>query len=262
MRHVLKVYQRKRKIEDEAHDNGARSLGSCATLLAEGGMTRKQIATHILELAGLLVVGMLVSWVPLAEAIGCGDTLIGPAAFKLDSDLTCDVSPALTLTNGAKLDMNHHTVTCDTATVGIQINDAGSDLKNGGVTRCTTAGVVVDGTGGHHVKGVTSWGNGGDGFQITSENNVLENSAGNNNGGDGVQVSGDGNVLNVNTATGNTGDGVRVADGATNNRITKNIATGNSATYDLEDENAGGTCDTNFWAKNTFSTSNPSGCIH
>lgn len=65
---------------------------------------------------GVLLVLLVLAW-PGAPAeanhIGCGDVLIGPAEYVLDSDiLDCAQSPALTLDNGAVLHMKGHALSC------------------------------------------------------------------------------------------------------------------------------------------------------
>lgn len=58
-------------------------------------------------------------------------------------------------------------------------------------------------------------------------------------------------MLRSNAFHDNFGDGILVVEGAENNTITHNVATGNDG-IDLVDENLG--CDNNQWSGNRFST--------
>ena len=67
----------------------------------------------------------------------------------------------------------------------------------------------------------------------------------------GVEISGNGNQVKNVLASDNRSAGIVTNPGATNSKISKNVALGN-ADGDLQDRTPGGTCGTNQWKNNTF----------
>jgi len=104
------------------------------------------------------------------------------------------------------------------------------------------------------------------GFHISGNKNTLVGNTADSNFGSGFQIrdvycgfqAGGHHTLFRNTATNNGGVGIEVFHFNTNNRIVGNTATGNED-GDLADYNED--CDDNRWARNTFDTPSPSGCI-
>jgi len=113
-----------------------------------------------------------------AHAVSCGD-ILGPGGnFELQADLDCLAGPgfsrSVTVMNGAILDLNGHIVTCNFFPC-VVLSGAGAQLLNGTVLGGLHEGLVLEGTGGHTVKNVTS-SRGLDGnVVVASDNNRLIN---------------------------------------------------------------------------------------
>ena len=113
-----------------------------------------------------------------AHAINCGDTLGPGGQFQLQQDLDCSASfqTALTVKDGAILDLNGHIVTCGPVTVEcIALTGAGAQLLDGALRGGFHVGLAVRGIGGHTVKNVTSSTALDDNVIVTSDNNRLIN---------------------------------------------------------------------------------------
>jgi hypothetical protein len=123
------------------------------------------------------VLGLALGSVPPTHAQGCGDVLGPGGYFRLEQDLTCpDVRGALTLRDGAILDLNGHTVTCSTTVIGcVVLTGQGAQLWNGTVARALHNVIVLEGTGGHVVWNVTSNPPVDGNTLITSDHNWLIN---------------------------------------------------------------------------------------
>ena len=102
--------------------------------------------------AWLLCVG---SSATLAEAIECGDTLVGPGTYQLNEDLLCDeAGPGLRLTDGALLVMNGHSIAGRSA-FPLEIVGEGVRVVNGRVGgEFLIGGIRVEGRG-HRLIGLT-----------------------------------------------------------------------------------------------------------
>lgn len=148
----------------------------------------------------------------LGAQVMCGDTIMTSA--KLTANLTCtgDTGPAaLTVMGpGGKLNLNGFTVDCNNDddavdTNGILLTGSKARAFSGTVTDCTN-GVVLNGTGRHHVAGITSEDNSGDGFLLTmdSDGNNLNGNTAQRNGNAGFQAfRSDDNHFSGNLADGN-----------------------------------------------------------
>ena len=137
---------------------------------------------------GLLLGGSLLSSVQAATAVcpPCGFPLGPGGLFVLTCDVTlCTTNPALSV-DSATLDMNGHTVSCLGPTPtndGIVLLGSKAKLRNGTVTGCFN-GVVLQGTGHHEVRNVTSSYNANIGFEELegSSANKLTNDTASYNG--------------------------------------------------------------------------------
>lgn len=143
----------------------------------------------------VLAVGMAA---PPCFAVACGDVIAGPE--RLDADLTCATSPALTIAAGGSLDMDGFVITCSGANNGIELIGAGAKLSNGKITACAT-GVRLMG-GGHKVAGVYVT-NSTTGFSLETPGNKVSDCAAQANSSIGFAVYASGNSLSRAQARGN-----------------------------------------------------------
>jgi len=89
----------------------------------------------------------------LVHAINCGD-ILGPGGnFQLQQDLDCP-GPALTVRDGAILDLNGHIVTCGGIGACIALSGADAQLFDGAVLGNLHFALFTTGNG-HTVKNVT-----------------------------------------------------------------------------------------------------------
>src|SRR5262249_52458632 len=124
----------------------------------------KQKGEKIMARVRFVLVVILFSTIPIfaggvtaAHGINCGDVLGPGGNFKLQRDLDCTLeNPALTVTDGAILDLDGHIVTC--ARGCVELTGAGAQLLNGVLHGGLILTLAVSGTGGHTVKNVTSHG--------------------------------------------------------------------------------------------------------
>jgi parallel beta-helix repeat protein len=92
-----------------------------------------------------------------ADVIQCGDVLGPGGRFELEHDLECDFR-AVTVRDRAILDLNGHIVACQ-PTPGLRcvvLTGTGAQLLNGAVQGGFHESIVLEGTGGHTVRNVTS----------------------------------------------------------------------------------------------------------
>jgi parallel beta-helix repeat protein len=239
-------------------------------------------------------VGVLVGMVwssRAAGAVACGDVLGPGGTYVLEADLVCDTVPgvdiALTVIDGARLDLGDHTVSGQMT--GVLLAGHGAVLERGIVVGHGTEDVLVAGVGGHTVRDVKTLGGGEDGIVMVSDHNRVMGSQGlgfrfglvvqgshnlldrNTGGGQaGFFVDGDENILRQNVSGTSLHNGMIVeGDG---NRLTgnsvhqceegiivsgqQNVIVGNTALeniIDLADTHED--CDNNQWAHNIFQTS-------
>ena len=93
-----------------------------------------------------------------ADVINCGDVLGPGGRFQLEQDLTCPFS-ALTIRDGAILDLHGHRVTCTPPSAGFRcvvLTGKEAQLRNGTVAGGLHESITLEGTGGHTVRDVTS----------------------------------------------------------------------------------------------------------
>jgi len=151
-------------------------------------------------------------------AVTCGDILSG-GVHTLTADLICEGDgPALTVRDGAVLDLGGHMV--QSAILVILVEGKGATLQHGIVENLLSGengiAVQVQGAGGHTITGMNAWGI-ERGILVVSDHNRLTNNVG---AGDfGFLIEGDANVLRRNTVAGSVGFGV-FGDG---NRLSENV---------------------------------------
>jgi hypothetical protein len=159
-----------------------------------------------------------------ARAAGCGDVVAGPGSERLETDLACAAPVALTVRDGATLDLGGRTVTCTAGGVGVALEGAGARLLDGVVTGCDT-GVALSGRS-HLVRNVRATFN-GRGFVTGGalDDTRLEDNGADFNAAGGVHVLGDRNVIRRTVAFGN-GDTALFVVGV-GNTVTRNETMGN-----------------------------------
>ncbi len=135
---------------------------------------------------------------PPCFAVACGDVIAG--AERLDVDLTCATSPALTIAAGGSLDMDGFVLTCSGANNGIELTGSGAKLSNGKITACIT-GVRLMG-GGNKVSGVYVT-NSTNGFSVETAGNKVSDCAAQANASIGFGVYASANSLSRAQARGN-----------------------------------------------------------
>jgi hypothetical protein len=175
---------------------------------------------------------MVVGWLTAsaAHAINCGDTLGPGGRFILPADLDCGtVSPALTVRDGAQLDLGGHTISG--RNVVILLEGQGGVLHNGIIESATGPGVGIQvaGEGGHTVRRVHVSG-----------------------GAAGIVVTSDHNRLITNVVTGVFGPGPAFGIGGHQNLVTSNVATGGQAGFIISG-------DDNRLVENTYTASSDLG---
>jgi hypothetical protein len=90
--------------------------------------------------------------------MACGDVLGPGGRFQLEQDVECfNFNSAFTVRDGAILNLNGHTVKCGQITTGcIVLRGTGAQLLNGTVQGGFHHSIILEGTGGHTVRNVTS----------------------------------------------------------------------------------------------------------
>ena len=101
-----------------------------------------------------------------AEALNCGDTISHGEKVILTSNLTCPGALALTVIGPAILDLDGHTVECQTGSDCIIIQGKSAKVLNGAVKN----NVVVEGIGRHQLKNLITGS-----FVVNSNTNFIEN---------------------------------------------------------------------------------------
>lgn len=93
-----------------------------------------------------------------ADGIQCGDVLGPGGRFELEHDLECQRSPAVTVRDGAILDLNGHIVSCRLGLRCVVLTGTGAQLLNGAVQGSTSEheSISLEGAGWHTVRNVTS----------------------------------------------------------------------------------------------------------
>jgi hypothetical protein len=186
----------------------------------------------------------------VAMAVDCGDVLVGPASVRLDRDLSCAGATALTVRDGATLNLGRHSLTCLAGGTGVAVEGEGARVAGGVVTGCDV-GVAVEGDG-HLVYDVRARFNGlgfradggveglrlrdnsaefnhAAGFQVEGDGNTIASNAASGNGDAAIVVRGDDNLLSRNRTNGNcltVGCAGAYVVGGSGNRVIRNTATG------------------------------------
>lgn len=154
-----------------------------------------------------------------AVAVSCGDEIAAGdrVTLSVEDPITsaeCSSSPVLTILDGAKVDMAGFTIRCSsTAVDGIILDGTRSQLENGAVRGCKR-GVVLKGTGGHNIADVVAASNSLAGFKIVagSDRNKLRDCAATQTAsGNGFEILSDGNKLQDSVAFGNDSNGFYIS---------------------------------------------------
>jgi parallel beta-helix repeat protein len=121
-----------------------------------GEQRRRQIACGVVILLGAIVLTLGSVTPAHAHHIQCGDVLGPGGRFELEHDLDCP-STAVTVRDGAILDLNGHIVDCRLPVVRcIILTGTGAQLLNGAVQGGIHESIVLEGEGWHTVRNVTS----------------------------------------------------------------------------------------------------------
>jgi parallel beta-helix repeat protein len=147
-------------------------------------------------------IGITLGSVTLAHAddIQCGDVLGPGGRFELEHDLECPRGPAVTVRDGAILDLNGHLVQCGPVTIGcIVLTGVGAQLLNGAVRGALHENIVLEGTGGHTVRNVTSTFVDAS-IRVPSDNNRLINILADSSFNPAFIITGNHNLLSDNIA--------------------------------------------------------------
>ncbi|GAA5441963.1 hypothetical protein Misp06_00124 [Microbulbifer sp. NBRC 101763] len=202
----------------------------------------KNVSVNPLKAVLLTVAGAAsISVSGIASAVSCGDVLTSATVLSGDI-LSCAINPAVTLKEGASLDLNGYTISCDTPVgIGVRLVGAGRVLEDtaggGSIEGCAT-GVSAEGDGGHFIMGVSTTLNSLSGVTLWSTGNTLEASYANGNTGMGIRLMGDGSQVRTTEATGNTLMGVKIV--GNNSLLRDNDTSSNGASGIVVAEGNGG----------------------
>jgi parallel beta-helix repeat protein len=122
------------------------------------GRTRwcRWMACGVVMLLGVLGISLGSVTLAHADVIQCGAVLGPGGRFELKANLDCGES-AVTVRDGAILDLNGHIVACQgDAFRCVVLTGAGAQLLNGAVHGGFHESITLEGTGGHTVRNVTS----------------------------------------------------------------------------------------------------------
>jgi hypothetical protein len=129
----------------------------------------------VLLLVAFVVLGSLSP--ARADVVQCGDVLGPGGRFILEQDVTCDPTAlrvAITVQDGAILDLNGHTVNCPHEGIEcVILTGKGAKLLNGLVRGAFHFNIALAGAGWHTVKNVTSPGPVDGNVNVTSDHNTL-----------------------------------------------------------------------------------------
>jgi Periplasmic copper-binding protein (NosD) len=160
--------------------------------------------------ARLWTIGLVLGWMTAAagQTIQCGDILGPGGVFQLQADVLCgedDPPIALTVRDGAHLDLGGHTVTA--LGTAVRLEGRGAVLQNG-KAGSGLAAIAVAGGGGHTVRGiVATLGSHDDGILVVSDHNRVVSNIGSGNNS-GLRIEGGHNLVAHNTGLGQ--DAIRV----------------------------------------------------
>jgi hypothetical protein len=115
------------------------------------------LACGVVMLLGVVVMALGSVTSAHADVVQCGDVLGPGGRFELEADLDCDDATAVTLQNGAILDLKGHIVFCrGPAPRCVVLTGIGTQLLNGVVQATLHESIVLEGQGVHTVRNVTS----------------------------------------------------------------------------------------------------------
>ena len=160
------------------------------------------------------------------DAVQCGDVLGPGGTYIMNEDLDCDVSPALTVLDGAHLNLKRHTLTCGPGLypIGIQLEGQKASVTNGHILECDV-GVALGGYGKHSVTKI-DYAHSRPGTHVafdvaTDGNRLVRNTA---TACDGCfEIDGDENRLIHNVAF-DAAVGFWIGPAGENNRLLHNVA--------------------------------------
>jgi hypothetical protein len=175
----------------------------------------------ILRLYVSMVIGLfsifITAGLSLAEAVECGDEIT--TSITLASDLNCSDydGAALTLKEGAKLDLNGKKVIGNYENDCIVIEDDGAIVKNGTVTRCKD-GIRVK-SNSNTIMAVEVSDSARRGIRINGDGNLLKNCLVSHSGRQGIKIEGGSyNEIFSTLVFDNCRDGIEI-DGGSDNRV-------------------------------------------
>lgn len=174
---------------------------------ASTGLGTVTMVNNAGRLGGLSALMLLTNSTGALAAIACGDVV--SAAATLDGDLVCQSDPALTIDQGAELDLGGHTVVCDGTATGVLLEGASARLDDGAVVGCAVA-VVIAGDGGHTVRRVTASGLDRGVLVLSDGNVVVRNAVLRGSMDAAIQVDGSGNRMLLNAVTGSIDQGFEI----------------------------------------------------
>jgi hypothetical protein len=134
---------------------------------------------HPQRFARRLTLGLVLGWMTAAagQTLQCGDTLGPGGVFQLQADVDCEADLALTVRDGALLDLGGHTVTA--LGTAVLLEGRGAVLQHGRAGGGGLATVRVAGDGGHTVRGIEATAReAADGILVVSDHNHVLNNVG------------------------------------------------------------------------------------
>jgi parallel beta-helix repeat protein len=182
------------------------------------------------------------------------------------------VGPALNITGPATVNLNGHRIICQNGNdglPGITLLGERAQVRNGTVVDCFV-GVTIAGIGDHRIEQVATQNTcdsgfvvagahnniltknianqagrnfdpsctaprifGINGFTLNGNDNRLTNNTATHNVGEGFLMNGDNNQLTENTAANNNFDGFELTDDASENRLSRNLASNNGNGFQI-----------------------------
>jgi parallel beta-helix repeat protein len=192
------------------------------------------IACGVVTLLGALGITLGSATAAHAHDIQCGDVLGPGGRFELEHDLECG-SHAVTVRDGAILDLNGHIVAC--RPLGFEciiLTGAGAQLLNGAVEGRFDCAIILEGTGGHLVRNVTSVFPIDISIAVRSDHNQLINVMAESSASPAFSISGNHNRLTDSIARcGFLRFGGCITVGGDGNRLIDNFAT-STRLFDLD----------------------------
>lgn len=255
-------------------------------VFATAGVPGEGAGIHLVGRSGVRIINGTVEFFDAGIAIegGGSNTVQGMTLNRNEGDSTTDFGDGLALNASHDNVIQGNTVTRNAPYDGIGLFGSGGSDRNRIMGNVVTDNVGTRTIGPHGpteeddgirlengsqfnvVSGNTVLRNGLDGIAVffQSTDNIIQGNDVRENGfhegttrpGDGIRVFTQANrtLVQGNQSFGNASNGIEI--NSQQNRILAN-QTGANVSFDLFDTNAGGTCDANVWAGNTFTTAAP-----